>query len=136
MKTILFIFLFFLIITNDLTSQVPDSLKYLSLLPEEFKAAYLKDDKAVLIDVREFFEYRRSRIKGAVNFPSSGKPESAADTISKERSLYLYCTSGFRSKRVAKSFYDLGFRRLYSLDGGIVAWKKAGLLVEKRRIRK
>lgn len=136
MKTSPLIFLFILLFINDISSQVPDSLKYTSLLPEEFKMAYQKDDKAVLIDVREFFEYRRSRIKGALNIPSSGKPESAADTISKERSLYLYCTSGFRSKRIAKSFYDLGFRKLYSLDGGIIAWRKAGEPVEKRRIRK
>jgi rhodanese-related sulfurtransferase len=46
----------------------------------------------------------------------------------------LYCTSGYRSKKTAIKFYEKGFLRLYNLDGGIIAWKKAGLPVEKKRL--
>jgi rhodanese-related sulfurtransferase len=37
---------------------------------------------------------------------------------------------------VAKFFYDKGFTGLYSLDGGIVAWRKEKLPVEKKRLRR
>jgi thioredoxin 1 len=121
---------------NYLSGQVPDSLKYLSLGPSEFQKAYQLTEYPVLIDVREFFEYRKSRIKGAVNIPSSGNISTAVDTINKSLSLFLYCTSGFRSKHVARDFYDNGFRKLYSLDGGIVAWRKEGMPVERKRIRR
>ena len=116
--------------------QVPDSLKYISVGPAEFQKAFQSDSNAVLIDVREFFEYKKSRIDHAANIPSSSDLNVPADTLNKESSLFFYCSSGFRSKRVAKHFYDMGFFKLYSLDGGINAWKKEGLSVNKKKIKK
>ena len=136
MKTISIIFTGLLTIFNIAAGQVPDSLKYISLKPVEFQKALNSDNKALLIDVREYFEFKKSRIDHAVNIPSSGNLDVPADTLDKESSLFLYCTSGFRSKRVAKHFYDKGFLKLYSLDGGIIAWKKEGLPVNKKKIRK
>jgi rhodanese-related sulfurtransferase len=134
MKFLLFIGLFF--ISDAISGQVPDSLKYISLGPAEFQRALDTSDKALLIDVREFFEYKKSRIGDAMNIPSSGDLDLTADTIGKDYSLFLYCTSGYRSKRVAKHFYDRGLVNLYSLDGGINAWKKEGMAVNKKRIRR
>jgi len=125
-----------LIIAAPLLAQVPDSLKVLSIGPAEFQAAYKDDTNALLIDVREFFEYKKSRIKSALNIPSSGNIEAAADTINKETHLYLYCTSGYRSKRVGIKFYGEGFTKVYSLDGGIMAWRKADFPVDKKRLHK
>jgi SulP family sulfate permease len=136
MKTRLIIFIGLLVSYNAANGQIPDSLKYISLNPQEFQKAYKDDDKALLIDVREFFEFRKSRIENAVNLPSSGNLDDCADTLNKESSLFLYCTSGFRSKRVAKNLYDKGFIKLYSLDGGINAWKKEGLPVNRKKIKK
>ena len=136
MKTKLILLIGFLVLLNEVTAQVPDSLKYISIGPGEFQKALQNDDKSLLIDVREFFEYKKSRINNAVNIPSSGDLDVSADTLNKESSLFLYCTSGFRSKRVAKYFYDKGFLKLYSLDGGINAWKKEGLPVNRKKIRR
>jgi rhodanese-related sulfurtransferase len=136
MKPVSGIFLLTLIFCSALSAQIPDTLKFKSLLPYNFHLAYLKADNAILIDVREFFEYKKSRLKDAVNIPSSGNLDFASDTISKESALFLYCTSGFRSKRVAGKFFDKGFRKLYSLDGGINAWKKENMPVERKRVRK
>jgi rhodanese-related sulfurtransferase len=133
MKPIYGISLLILIFCSALRAQVPDSLKFKSLLPNDFHLAYLKTDKAILIDVREFFEYKKSRLRDAVNIPSSGNLDSAADKINKESTLFFYCTSGFRSKRVAGKFYDMGFRKLYSLEGGITAWNKEDLPVDRKR---
>ena len=119
----------------SLNAQTPDSIKYLSLPPKEFQQQYLDTDSSFLIDVREPFEFKGNRIKNAVNIPSSGNLERAADTINKNYALFLYCTSGYRSSRVAGSLYDKGFRKLVSLKGGIVAWKKDGMPVVKGRIK-
>jgi len=126
----------FLIVYSSSTAQVPDSVKFKSLPPYYFHLTYLKEDPALMIDVREFFEYRKVRIKDAVDIPSSGNLKSSADTISKDCALFLYCTTDFRSIRVARDFYELGFRKLYSLEGGIVAWKKDGFPVERKRVRR
>lgn len=126
----------FLLLSGLIKGQVADTLKFVSLQPGEFQKAYQNSSNALLIDVREFFEYRKSRIEKAVNIPSSGNLDLAADTLNKESSLFLYCTSGFRSKRVARSFYDKGFHKLYSLEGGITAWKKNRLPVSRKKIKK
>jgi rhodanese-related sulfurtransferase len=136
MKSLLLISLSILLFCSSLAAQVPDSLKYISFNPALFKNAMDTAGNVMVIDVREYFEFRKIRIKGAVNLPASGSLKVPADTIAKAMSLFLYCTSGFRSKRVAKGFYEEGFRRLYSLDGGINGWKKQGLPVDKKRIRK
>ena len=136
MKKYPFIFLFILIFCNTIAGQVPDSLKYHLLPPAEFKQEYERESYAHLVDVREFFEYRRSRIKGAINIPSSSNLEFVTDTIDRVSALYLYCTSDFRSNRVAKKLYDIGFRNLYSLEGGIVAWRKAGFAVSRKKVKR
>jgi len=125
-----------LLLSSTSRGQVPDSIKFKSLPPAEFLEAYQNSYKAVLIDVREFFEYKKSRLKDAVNLPSFGNLDVAADTINKSKELFFYCTSGFRSKRVAKFFYDKGFPNVYSLDGGITAWKKDKLAVDRKRVKR
>lgn len=134
MKTgtaILFLNLIFSAISSG---QNPDSVKVKSLPPAEFMAAFQNSGSALMIDVREFFEYKKSRLKNAINLPSMGNLDISADTIRKNKDLFFYCTSGFRSKRVAKFFSQKGFLNVYSLDGGIVAWRKEKLPVERKRI--
>jgi rhodanese-related sulfurtransferase len=109
-----------------LAGQIPDSVKYQSL----------KTDSSILIDVREPFEFNGRRIKGAINIPASGNLDKAADTLNKDLSLFLYCTSGYRSSSAAVKLYNKGFRKLYSLKGGIAAWRKDRMPVVKGRIKR
>jgi thioredoxin 1 len=136
MKTSPFLIIFVLIFCSPVTGEVPDSAKYQSLLPYDFHLTYLREARAILIDVREFFEFRKTRLKDAVNIPSSGNLEFSTDTIDHQYSLFFYCTTGYRSKRVAEFFHEKGFRHLYSLDGGIMAWKKDGFPVERKKVRR
>jgi thioredoxin 1 len=133
MKPFALNFLIFLTICIQVAGQDADSVKYKSLPPNDFRSAFQKSEKTILIDVREGFEFRPSHLKKAINIPASGNMEFTADTINKECSLFFYCTTGFRSKRVAKYFCEKGFKNVYSLDGGIVAWRKAGMPVVKKR---
>ena len=128
--------IFYFLFHFSVFAQETDSVKYQSLEPYDFHLQYLRADSALLIDAREFFEYRRSRINGALFMPPSEGFEVAADTINKEYSLFCYCYNGGRSARALLFFYEKGFRKLYNLEGGIVAWKKDGFPVEKSRIRK
>jgi thioredoxin 1 len=120
----------------QLPGQVPDSVKYQSLKPKDFQQQYLKTDSSILIDVREPFEFKKNRIKDAINVPASGNLEKAADTLNKNFTLFLYCTSGFRSSNAAKKLYEKGFRKLSSLEGGMIAWRKDGLSVVKGRVKR
>ncbi|MBI5009966.1 MAG: rhodanese-like domain-containing protein [Bacteroidia bacterium] len=135
MKISIFLFVSLTAVCLEAIGQEADSLKYTNLEPYDFHLNYLKDDTAMLIDVREYFEYKKSRIKGAVNIPSSGNIDMAADTIGKNMSLFIYCTSGYRAKKAAARMADKGFRKVFNLDGGIKAWKEDGFPVEKKRLK-
>ena len=127
---------FFIAGILPLAGQIPDSVKYQSLKPNDFRQQYLKTDSSILIDVREPFEFKGNRIKGSVNIPASGNLDKVADTLNKEFSLFVYCTSGFRSSNAAVKLYDKGFRKLFNLQGGIAAWRKEGLPVVKGRVKR
>ena len=135
MKRIHFV-LYLSLMSGIISAQSADSVKYHSLDPYDFHLAYLRADSAMMIDVREHFEFRGKKIHDAVNIPSSGNLEYASDTISKNWALFFYCTTDFRSRRVAAYFYDRGFRDLYNLEGGIVAWKNDGFPLTRRNRKK
>jgi len=120
----------------SLTAQVTDTSKYTLLEPYDFHLQYLRTDSSILIDVREPFEFKGKRIKDAINIPSSGNLDKAADTINKKFALFLYCSTDYRSRSAAEKLYDKGFRKLYNLEGGIVAWRKDRMHIIKGRGRK
>lgn len=118
----------------ETAGQTADSVKYINLEPYDFHLNWLKDNNAMLIDVREYFEYKRSRIRDAVNIPSSGNLDFASDTLNKDLALFLYCTTDYRSIRVARVFAEKGFRKVYNLTGGIRAWREDGFPVERKKL--
>jgi rhodanese-related sulfurtransferase len=129
----LLILVFFIIFLAPLRSQEPDSSKYQVLDCKEFISRYKESDKALLIDVREYADYRKSRIRGAVNMPRSVGYEAAADSLDKESALFIYCYAGVSSRRAAAFFYDKGFRKIYSLKGGMMRWRGEGMGVDRKR---
>ena len=136
MKTLSAIIFIILTGNGHLPAQIPDSVKYQSLDPYYFHLRYITDSNSILIDVREFFEFRHARIKGAVNVPSSGNLELTSDTIRKNSSLFLYCYSGTRSRKAADFFCKKGFLNVYDLEGGIIQWRRDNMPVEKKRIKR
>jgi rhodanese-related sulfurtransferase len=136
MKICSTIFFLFMMFSGISTGQNADSLKFRSVSPADFIAAYQKSQKALIVDVREFFEYKKSRLKDAVNIPSSGNLSAVADTLDRSTDYFFYCTSGFRSKRVARFFSGKGFLHVYSLDGGIAEWKKEKLPVDRKKVKR
>ena len=135
MKTLACISASFILLCNLAAGQAKDSVNYKNLEPYDFHLAWLKADKAMLIDVREPMEYKKNRIKDAVNLPSSGNLERAADTIGKDLALFVYCTTGYRSKRAAQMLTEKGFGNVTNLVGGITAWKKDGFPVDRKKLK-
>ena len=125
-----------LLFSITLSAQNDQPPKFSTVEPGDLRDELRIQAPSKLVDVREFFEYKKSRIKGAVNIPASGNLEFAADTLDKNLALFFYCTTGFRSSRVCEKFSDKGFRKIYNLEGGINGWKKEGLPVERHRVRR
>jgi thioredoxin len=51
--------------------------------------------------------------------------------MQKDKPIYVYCRSGGRSSQAAKTMSKNGFSKVYNLLGGIGAWNKAELPLEK-----
>ena len=93
---------------------------------------WLDEDKAVLIDVREPMEYNREHIIGARLMPLSDL-DAADFTRDAGKIAVCHCRTGNRSAKAAARIVASGFKEVYSLKGGIEAWKQAGLPVHLNR---
>lgn len=93
--------------------------------PEE--ARKLIEAGALLVDVREADEHARERIVQSRNAPLSRSDKFAADGAQ----VVFYCKSGARTRSAAARLAGSSDAPCYLLEGGIDAWKKAGLPIEK-----
>ncbi|KAF1711379.1 sulfurtransferase [Pseudoxanthomonas kalamensis DSM 18571] len=124
---------------SDLVAQARAEIREIS--PAQLAAEGL--ESATLVDVREAAEYATGHLPGAVNIPR-GLIEFQIEALpaggcvtdpalsAKDRPLLLYCLSGGRSALAARNLQLLGFTAVKSLDGGINAWRAAGLPVVQR----
>ncbi|MDQ6986524.1 MAG: rhodanese-like domain-containing protein [Mariprofundaceae bacterium] len=83
----------------------------------------------ILLDVRTPEEYAEGHIAGAKLIPVQVLAEHLND-VPKDKQVYVYCHSGKRSARASKLLSGHGFKNIENIEGGIVAWKKAGYPVE------
>jgi len=120
-------------ISVSLAAQPADSTKCRSVGPEDFLTLMRFEEKAVIIDVRMPVEFRKERIENSVNIPVSKTEKRISASAGFESVLLIYCTTGYRSIRVASKYYDLGYHNIYNLEGGIEAWKAKGLPVVRKR---
>lgn len=79
---------------------------------------YKNNKNIVIIDVRTEDEYKSGHLKEAINIPV-GEIESI--TISKDKTLIVYCRSGSRSASAAKILSGMGYKVLDM--GGIINWE-------------
>ncbi len=88
-------------------------------------------EKAVLVDVCEPAEYAAGHANGARSIPF-GSLEGAKELPSnKTLPIVLMCATGARSGRAVSLLQKAGHERVYSLAGGLRAWREANLPVEK-----
>lgn len=90
----------------------------------------MKSGKVFLLDVRTAGEYSRGKIKGAQFMPLS-EIGNRADQVPLDKPVIIYCASGIRSKMAASALSRKGYAELYDLAGGIHAWQRAGLPVDR-----
>ena len=74
-----------------------------------------------IVDVREAFEYEIARIEGS-KFIQLGELPSRFGELPADEEIILVCKSGTRSAHAVELLRTAGFKRAYSLEGGIDAW--------------
>jgi glyoxylase-like metal-dependent hydrolase (beta-lactamase superfamily II)/rhodanese-related sulfurtransferase len=89
-------------------------------------------DHVALVDVREPQEFtgELGHVPGAKLVPLAKLLDAAAGW-DRDLEIVLVCRSGGRSARAATELAKRGFRHLYNLRGGMVAWNEARMPVER-----
>lgn len=92
----------------------------------------MQNEPLQVIDVRTPDEYNSGHIPKAqnINYYDNNFRNQAAQ-LDKNKTIYVYCKSGIRSSRACKILKDMGFQKIYNLEGGILKWNQAGLKTEK-----
>ena len=84
-----------------------------------------------LLDVREVSEVTAGHIAGAVNLPwTSGVLQKDHSKVPKDRPVVVYCRSGVRSNAAATFLQGKGYKPVYDMLGGMLAWQTAKLPVK------
>jgi rhodanese-related sulfurtransferase len=89
--------------------------------------ALKKKESPLVLDIRTPFEFNGERIKGAklLNYYDQNFKEELGK-LDKTKPIMVHCRSGGRSNESLHIFKELGFQNILHLDGGILAWEKAG----------
>ena len=94
---------------------------------DDFEALQIKGDELQLVDVRTPEEYAAGHLEGAklIDFYEEGFSQEL-EQLDKKRPVLVYCASGNRSGKTAVLLGEMGFKKIYDLDGGIKAWRASG----------
>ncbi|MGE3142686.1 MAG: rhodanese family protein [Hyphomonadaceae bacterium] len=92
-------------------------------------AQRLKSGAATLVDIREPDEFAREHIPGAVSLPLS-RLESGHLSLNTHGDVVFSCRSGMRTNANCARLAGHVGGEAFMLDGGLEAWKRAGLGVD------
>ncbi len=117
-------------------------LSYLAILFVFASCGFLKPDYLQVISPRQLHEAmqkgdiflvdvhipEQKHIAGTDLEVPFNKINENRDQFPKDKSteIYLYCESGPMGNYAARELYKLGYRNIFNLEGGKVAWDKAG----------
>jgi rhodanese-related sulfurtransferase len=116
----------FLAIVGDAKSRVRETTV------EAIHSRMDRNEKFVLIDVREDNEFAKDHLPGALHL---GKGIIERDIEQRvpdlDTEIVLYCGGGFRSALAADNLQKMGYRNVISMDGGIRGWREKGYTLTK-----
>ncbi len=92
----------------------------------------LNRESGVVVDVCEPREFSAGHVPNAINLPLSSLKDRLRDLEKyKNKPVIVSCRSGNRSLKGAVLLRKQGFATVYNLSGGLLAWERDNLPVEK-----
>ena len=87
---------------------------------------------ALVVDVREPYEWARGHVQGAEHIPLDDLSVRLRDgALPREREVLFICASGGRSSNAAALAARSGYRNVASVSGGMSEWAQLGLPIER-----
>lgn len=96
------------------------------------EAVRLMNEGAVLVDLRSSNQFKDGHITGAKNIPGDqigADPKSVEKLASK--TVVLYCDDGATTAAAQRTLTAAGIKNIFSLRGGLAAWKQENLPVAR-----
>jgi rhodanese-related sulfurtransferase len=125
-------------VISDIRNRYPDVKQ---IQTAELQSWLTNPDKepVILIDARHSEEFSVSHISGAKNIPHNSKKYLIQLTdIEPDNPIVVYCSVGYRSSILAGRLQDMGFTKVYNLEGSIFKWANEGrpLVQEQATVHK
>ncbi|SHK43730.1 rhodanese-like domain-containing protein [Paramaledivibacter caminithermalis] len=101
-----------------------ESLKYAykKISPEQAKMLINNNNDLTVLDVRSEREYLDGHIPNAVLIPYKLAKNNYSSLLERGKKYLVYCDTGKKSEKIAKTLSSNGFSRIYLLAGGIEKW--------------
>ncbi len=118
---------------GETTTPAADEIDINALAPSiDVQTAYAarSNPTVFMLDVREPDEYDAGHIPGITLIPMGEIPDRLSE-IPTDVPVIVTCRTGNRSGQVVDFLREQGFTNVHNMDGGIVAWQKAGYEVEE-----
>ena len=77
----------------------------------------LKDENSSIFDIRDEVSYNNSHYSNAIHLTNENFSK-VVKQINKDQIILVYCYKGISSQNVAQHLCNLGFKNVYSLNGG------------------
>lgn len=88
-------------------------------------AAFLGQNKPLILDVRTPGEFKRGHLADAVLIPVQELQRRIAELSAyRDQDILIYCATGNRSTVASKIMLDQGFKHITNLRYGIVDWQR------------
>jgi UPF0176 protein len=89
----------------------------------------MQDEKTVVIDMRNHYEYEVGHFENAVEIPSDTFREQLPMAVEmmkekKDQNIIMYCTGGIRCEKASAYMLHNGFQNVFHLEGGIINYAK------------
>lgn len=89
--------------------------------------AIISDENTIILDTRNDYEIEAGTFRGAIN-PKIEKfsdlPKYVAENFNpdEDRQIAMFCTGGIRCEKFAPYLKEMGFKKVFQLEGGILKY--------------
>ncbi|MBZ5698916.1 MAG: molybdopterin-synthase adenylyltransferase MoeB [Acidobacteriia bacterium] len=90
------------------------------ITPRDLRARQDRGEDLFILDVREVHEYQICNLKGKL-IPL-GELARRVNELDSSREMVVHCRSGKRSAEAIQFLQKAGFKKLWNLKGGVLAW--------------
>jgi len=104
---------------------------YTNITPVELNTM-LQSKDFIFVNTHIPYEGEIEQTDSFIAFEENGPQRVSEYTADESAKIVLYCRSGRMSAIVAEELVKAGYAQVWNLDGGMIAWEKAGYKLAQR----